>query len=161
MGLGGRLRDFGRGGGRDQADRLAAPVAVPDLDRLFTATARGPDSRRRRGRGGGDGLRGHAPVVVRTVARVTEFFRSNLTRGETTPIPVQFLGTVYMSPSESLPWYNTLVWTVAASPVGFLAWALAGSVRAMREHGARFDVAGRDLLGLSACSPGLAAHAGS
>jgi Dolichyl-phosphate-mannose-protein mannosyltransferase len=68
---------------------------------------------------------------------LTEFFRSNLTRGESTPIAVQFLGKVYMSPNESLPWYNALVWTVAASPLGFLAWALAGSVRAVREHGDR------------------------
>jgi hypothetical protein len=69
---------------------------------------------------------------------LTEFFRSNLTRGETTPIPVQFLGTVYLSPGQSLPWYNTLVWTVAASPVGFLAWALVGSVRAVGERKDRF-----------------------
>jgi 4-amino-4-deoxy-L-arabinose transferase-like glycosyltransferase len=68
---------------------------------------------------------------------LTEFFRSNLTRGESTPIPVQFLGTVYMSPNESLPWYNTLVWTFAVSPLGFLAWALVGSVPVVREHGAR------------------------
>jgi hypothetical protein len=69
---------------------------------------------------------------------LTAFFRSNLTRGVTTPIPVQFLGTVYLSPGQSLPWYNTLVWTVAASPVGFLAWALAGSIRAVRHRGDRF-----------------------
>jgi 4-amino-4-deoxy-L-arabinose transferase-like glycosyltransferase len=68
---------------------------------------------------------------------LTEFFRSNLTRGESTPIPVQFLGTIYKSPNESLPWYNTLVWTVAASPIGFLAWALVGLVPAVREHGAK------------------------
>ena len=68
---------------------------------------------------------------------LSQFFRSNLTRGESTPIPVQFLGTVYVSPNESLPWYNTLIWTVAASPVCFLAWALAGSVRAVRERGDR------------------------
>ena len=69
---------------------------------------------------------------------LTEFFRSNLTRAETTPIPVQFLGTVYLSPGQSLPWYNTLVWTAAASPVGFLAWALTGLVRTVRERGDRF-----------------------
>jgi Dolichyl-phosphate-mannose-protein mannosyltransferase len=69
---------------------------------------------------------------------LTEFFRSNLTRGESTPIPVQFLGTVYMSPNESLPWYNTLVWTFAASPVGFLAWALVGAIPLVRGHGPRF-----------------------
>jgi hypothetical protein len=67
------------------------------------------------------------------VEGLAEFFRSNLTRGETTPIAVQFLGTVYRTPNESLPWYNTLVWTAAATPVGFLAWALAGLVRAARD----------------------------
>jgi hypothetical protein len=66
-----------------------------------------------------------------------EFFRSNLTRGESTPISVQFLGKVYKSPNESLPWYNTLVWTVAASPLGFLAWAIAGSARLLRASGER------------------------
>ena len=68
---------------------------------------------------------------------LTAFFRSNLTRGESTPIPVQFLGTVYQSPNESLPWYNTLVWTVGASPLGFLAWALVGSAALVRQRGAR------------------------
>ena len=69
---------------------------------------------------------------------LTEFFRSNLTRGQSTPIPVQFLGTIYMSPNESLPWYNTLVWTLAASPIGFLVWALVGSVPVVRGHAPKF-----------------------
>jgi 4-amino-4-deoxy-L-arabinose transferase-like glycosyltransferase len=66
------------------------------------------------------------------------FFSSNLSRGQNALIPVQFLGRVYVSPKESLPWYNTLVWTVAASPVGFLAWALVGSVRAARDRADKF-----------------------
>ncbi len=69
---------------------------------------------------------------------LTKFFLSNLTRGKNAPMPVQFLGRVYLSPNQSLPWYNTLVWTVAASPVGFLAWALVGSVRAVRDRRDRF-----------------------
>ena len=69
---------------------------------------------------------------------LTKFFLSNLTRGKNAPMPVQFLGRVYLSPNQSLPWYNTLVWTVAASPVGFLAWALVGSVRAARDRRDRF-----------------------
>ncbi len=42
-----------------------------------------------------------------------------------------FLGRVYRTPVESLPWYNTLVWTLFVTPVGFLAFALAGVVRAL------------------------------
>ena len=57
---------------------------------------------------------------------LVEFFRSNLTRGENSSLAIQFLGTVYWTPDGSLPWYNTLVWTVAATPIGFLAWSLAG-----------------------------------
>ena len=61
---------------------------------------------------------------------VERFLRSNLTRGRTIPIPVQFLGRTYMTPVESLPWYNTLAWTAFATPVGFLALALVGAGRA-------------------------------
>lgn len=64
------------------------------------------------------------------VGGVERFFRSNLTRGQTIPIPVRFLGTTYNTPNESLPWYNTLAWTAMATPVGFLVLALAGIVRA-------------------------------
>jgi hypothetical protein len=60
------------------------------------------------------------------VSGITAFFRSNLTRGETLPIPTQFLGRVYETPNGSLPWYNTLVWTVMATPVGFLVLAAFG-----------------------------------
>ncbi|MDB5353487.1 MAG: hypothetical protein JWN86_4734, partial [Planctomycetota bacterium] len=61
-----------------------------------------------------------------------EFRRSNLSRAETIPIPVLFLGQVVHTPKQSLPWYNTLVWTAIATPVGFLAFALAGAVRSIR-----------------------------
>ncbi len=57
---------------------------------------------------------------------VERFFRSNLTRGSTQPIPTQFLGYVYETPNGSLPWYNTLVWTAMATPIGFLALAILG-----------------------------------
>ncbi len=65
-------------------------------------------------------------------AGVDRFLRSNLTRGNTRPIPVQFLGQVYLTPRQSLPWYNTLVWTLFVVPVGFLALALVGVARALR-----------------------------
>ena len=64
------------------------------------------------------------PWWTEPIAGLSRFFRSNLTRGQTIPIPVQFLGTVYQTPNESLPWYNTLVWTVMVTPVGFLLLAM-------------------------------------
>jgi len=60
------------------------------------------------------------------------FFQSNLTRGRTIPIPVLFLGKVYQTPNESLPWYNTLIWTFLVTPVGFLGLGGAGLYRAAR-----------------------------
>ena len=61
------------------------------------------------------------------------FFRSNLSRGQTIPIPVLFLGRIYNTPVESLPWYNTLAWTAMATPVGFLTLALAGAIKAIKD----------------------------
>ena len=46
---------------------------------------------------------GHDPVNG-----VIRFLESNLSRGKTIRIQVEFLGTVYNTPRESLPWYNTL-----------------------------------------------------
>ena len=48
------------------------------------------------------------------------FFNSNLSRSETITIPIQFLGTTYVTPTpDSLPWYNTLVWTIFVTPSVF------------------------------------------
>jgi 4-amino-4-deoxy-L-arabinose transferase-like glycosyltransferase len=65
---------------------------------------------------------------VEPVSGVERFFRSNLTRGRTVPIQVEFLGKIYDTPKESLPWYNTLVWTVLVTPMGFLILGLVGAV---------------------------------
>lgn len=65
------------------------------------------------------------------IAGVARFVRSNLTRGITIPIPVLFLGEVVLTPRQSLPWYNTLVWTALVTPVLFLLFALAGVTRAI------------------------------
>ncbi len=59
------------------------------------------------------------------------FFRSNLSRGKTIPIPVLFLGQVIYTPNQSLPWFNTLLWTAIATPVGFLLFAIVGAVRSL------------------------------
>jgi len=66
------------------------------------------------------------------LAGVIRFLDSNLGRGKSIPIKVQFLGTVYDSPRQSLPWYNTLVWTLFVTPVGFLMMACAGFWGALR-----------------------------
>jgi 4-amino-4-deoxy-L-arabinose transferase-like glycosyltransferase len=63
---------------------------------------------------------------------VVRFLQSNLSRGETIPIQVAFLGNIYNTPRESLPWYNTLVWTVFVTPVGFLVMASMGLARTLR-----------------------------
>lgn len=64
------------------------------------------------------------------------FLQSNLSRSKTIPIRTMFLGTIYRTPIESLPPYNTLVWTAIATPIGFLALSLIGSVRAIRDRAA-------------------------
>jgi 4-amino-4-deoxy-L-arabinose transferase-like glycosyltransferase len=64
------------------------------------------------------------------------FFQSNLTRATTTPLKTLFLGTIYETPNGSLPWYNTAVWTLVVTPVGFLLLASAGIVQvAFRDPG--------------------------
>jgi 4-amino-4-deoxy-L-arabinose transferase-like glycosyltransferase len=57
---------------------------------------------------------------------VSRFLAPNLTRSVTFPLRIQFLHVDYETPRESLPWYNTLVWTVPVTPVGFLVMAGAG-----------------------------------
>jgi hypothetical protein len=66
------------------------------------------------------------------VVALMRFLDSNLNRGRTIPIKVQFLGTIYDSPNQSLPWYNTLVWTLMVTPIGFLAMASVGIWAALR-----------------------------
>lgn len=76
------------------------------------------------------------------VAGVDGFFESNLTRGETIRIGIQFWGVRY---DFSLPWYNTIVWMVVAVPPGTLLLGLIGLGKvlgnAVRGH--------LDLVGLS------------
>jgi hypothetical protein len=69
---------------------------------------------------------------LQPISGLARFFRSNLTRGQTIVIPVQFLGVVYQTPNESLPWYNTLVWTLLVTPVGFLLLGFTGVVKSIR-----------------------------
>jgi 4-amino-4-deoxy-L-arabinose transferase-like glycosyltransferase len=62
---------------------------------------------------------------------VGRFLRSNLTRSRTVRIKVEFFGTIYNTPVQSLPWYNTIAWTVMVTPVGFLVMGVLGLVRAV------------------------------
>ncbi len=65
------------------------------------------------------------------IGGVMRFLRSNLSRGRTIPIPVRFFGTDYETPNESLPWYNTIAWTMLVTPVGFLILGLLGLASAV------------------------------
>lgn len=58
---------------------------------------------------------------------IRRYFVSNLTRAETIAIPTRFWGQQYRF---ALPWYNTLVWTVVAMPVGTLLFGIVGIVSA-------------------------------
>ncbi|MHB1561768.1 MAG: ArnT family glycosyltransferase [Isosphaeraceae bacterium] len=83
------------------------------------------------------------------IGGVERFLRSNLTRARTQPIKVQFLGTIYDTPRQSLPWYNTLAWTVMVTPVGFLllgVWGLVAAVGRRREEPVGPLIAGHWLL---------------
>jgi len=62
---------------------------------------------------------------------VDRFFQSNLSRAKTTPLKTLFLGTIYETPNGSLPWYNTVLWTLMVTPVGFLVLASVGVIRAV------------------------------
>jgi hypothetical protein len=66
------------------------------------------------------------------VSGIVRFFESNLSRPKTILIKVQFLGTTYNTPRESLPWYNTLLWTGLVTPTGFLLFGGLGFWAALR-----------------------------
>ena len=85
------------------------------------------------------------PWWTEPITGLVRFLRSNLTRGQTIPIPVQFLGAIYQTPNQSLPWYNTLAWTFMVTPVGFLMLASVGIYRAARDRKA--DPLGILILG--------------
>jgi hypothetical protein len=72
------------------------------------------------------------PWWTSPVVGVIRFLDSNLNRGKTNPIKVLFLGTVYDTPIDSLPWYNTLLWTVFVTPLGFLMMAALGIWASLR-----------------------------
>lgn len=62
----------------------------------------------------------------------SRFLASNLGRAASIPIETMFLGRVYNTPAESLPWYNTLAITAMVVPVGVLCLALVGFARSFR-----------------------------
>jgi hypothetical protein len=67
------------------------------------------------------------------IAGVARFLQSNLSRARSIPILTLFLGQTISTPDGSLPWYNTLVWTVFVTPIGYLLLALVGAGRALRQ----------------------------
>lgn len=62
---------------------------------------------------------------------IAGYFQSNLTRKETRPIPILFWGTRY---DFSLPWYNTIVWTAIATPIGIFLFGLGGIYVAVKRR---------------------------
>jgi 4-amino-4-deoxy-L-arabinose transferase-like glycosyltransferase len=77
------------------------------------------------------------------------FLDSNLNRGSTIRIKTLFLGTIYETPNQSLPWYNTIVWTLFVTPVGFLFLGGLGiwtSLRHWRNESIGILLAGHWLL---------------
>lgn len=77
------------------------------------------------------------PIWTAPVEGIARFLRSNLTRDRTIVIPVLFLGHVYETPRESLPWYNTLAWTLFATPIGMLLMGLIGCWRSLADRAVR------------------------
>jgi len=73
------------------------------------------------------------PLWHQPVAGLVKFFSLNLHRPPELNISTQFLGRM-CNLDYPLPWYNTLVWTAVAVPVGLLALAVAGLVHIVR-HG--------------------------
>lgn len=69
------------------------------------------------------------PWWLDPIGGVARFLQSNLTRARTINIKVEFLGAIYDTPRQSLPWFNTLVWTVLVTPLGFLALGVFGITR--------------------------------
>ena len=72
------------------------------------------------------------PWWTEPITGVARFFESNLSRGKTIPIQTLFLGQVVSTPDGSLPWYNTMLWTILVTPAGFLGLALIGVVFALK-----------------------------
>jgi 4-amino-4-deoxy-L-arabinose transferase-like glycosyltransferase len=80
------------------------------------------------------------PLWSDPIDGLRRFFGSNLSRVHTINLPVFFLGRVFKTPAESLPWYNSLLWTAAATPAGFLFLALARLIRFDRRKPEPFGV---------------------
>lgn len=72
------------------------------------------------------------PLWANPIAGMVAFFESNLSRASTIPIKTRFLGHDYLTPVESLPWYNTVVWLFIASPILYLCLSLVGAIGTMR-----------------------------
>ncbi len=85
------------------------------------------------------------PWWIDPIGGVARFLNSNLGRASTQRIQVLFLGTVYDTPKESLPWYNTLVWILFVTPVGVLFLAVGGLVAILRNW--RSDTTGTLIAG--------------
>ena len=110
----------------DQADRMVPAAALSGLGRLVSKPSGLRDARCGGILSPPSCCSSSAAWWSEPVGRFIRFLDSNLNRGQTIPIKIQFLGATYRTPKESLPWYNTLVWTLFVTPVGFLLLAGLG-----------------------------------
>lgn len=65
------------------------------------------------------------PMWYQPIEGFTDHFHRNLNRGSGLNIATQFLGRTY-TVTDPLPWYNTLVWLVFATPLPTFALGAAG-----------------------------------
>ena len=133
--MGGRLRGPLRLGGGHEADGVVPAVAVPGVDGPLSRPS--GVSRRWPSAGWSRALTLYAfnpPWWPDPIGGVSAFFTSNLTRGQTIPIRSMYPRQILPHAEQSLPWYNTLVWTAVRHagrvPV---AGALGAIPRALRK----------------------------
>ena len=133
MGLDTGFRSHCRLRSRDQAHRLVPAVALPGLGGTVSQRARFQDT--------------VAWVLIAPsslFALMPPWWTEPITRRD--PVPriqseprsrrsrfrFEFLGHDLRDPHRVAPWYNTLVWTVLVTPVGFLLMGVIGFWDALR-----------------------------
>ena len=72
----------------------------------------------------------NVPLWLDPIDGLKEHFHRSLDRANTLNITTEFLGETY-SVSQPLPWYNTLVWLLFATPLPTLVLGLAGLVHCL------------------------------
>ena len=125
---GGRsLRGALRMGGRHQADGLVPAPAVLRVVAAVPISTRMADPARRRPGGGGRAVRVQPLLVGRAGLRPRAVLPLEPHPRQDDPDPGRVPGAGLRHAQGVLPWYNTVVWTVLVTPVGFLVFGLVGA----------------------------------